>query len=241
VGSRLLAIGDIHGHAKALAAMLKQIQPRLHDTLVILGDCVDRGPDTQGVIDQLLALEEQCHLVTIMGNHEEMMLAARERQSDYEFWVKFGGDAAMDSYGPGRTTNVIPKEHWAFMERLPLYYETDAHFFVHANYAANQYLKDQHSQTLLWLDLADLPGQHFSGKTAVVGHTPQTNGQVLDLGYLKCIDTFCGHGGLLTALDVGSGQIWQVTESGNAKPSMERVPCHVEARTRPHDLAGGES
>jgi serine/threonine protein phosphatase 1 len=53
-----------------------------------------------------------------------------------------------------------------------------------------------------------------SGKTAIVGHTPQKDGRVLDLGHLKCIDTFCGHGGLLTALDVGSGQIWQVTEGG---------------------------
>lgn len=211
---RLIAIGDIHGHAKALTAILERVRPTPEDTLVILGDFVDRGPDTKGVMDQLLALEGQCHLVTLMGNHEEMVLAAREGRSDFEFWVKFGGDAAMDSYGPGRTTNVIPREHWAFLERLPLYYETASHFFVHANYAPNQHFRDQGSQTLLWLDLADLPGPHFSGKTAIVGHTPQKDGRVLDLGHLKCIDTFCGHGGLLTALDVGSGQIWQVTEGG---------------------------
>ncbi len=210
---RLIAIGDIHGHAKALAAILKRVRPTPEDTLVILGDFVDRGPDTKGVMDQLLALEGQCHLVTLMGNHEEMVLAAREGRSDFELG-EVGGDAAMDSYGPGRTTNVIPREHWAFLERLPLYYETASHFFVHANYAPNQHFRDQGSQTLLWLDLADLPGPHFSGKTAIVGHTPQKDGRVLDLGHLKCIDTFCGHGGLLTALDVGSGQIWQVTEGG---------------------------
>ena len=108
----------------------------------------------------------------------------------------------------------LREEHWEFLKRLPLYYETDGHFFAHANYAPNQPWSQQSSQVLLWLDLADLPGRHYSGKTAIVGHTPQKDGKVLDLGYLKCIDTGCGHGGLLTALDVDSGRIWQVTEDG---------------------------
>ena len=96
------------------------------------------------------------------------------------------------------------------------FYETDTHFFIHANYAPNQPLDRQDSKTALWLPLSDLPGPHYSGKIAVVGHTPQENGKILDAGYLKCIDTGCGYGGRLTALDVTSGRIWQVGEAGHA-------------------------
>ena len=211
---RVIAIGDIHGHAKALAALVELVRPTGCDTVVTLGDYVDRGPDTKGVLEQLIRLQNRCQLIPLMGNHEEMMLGAEEGRSDFEFWMKFGGDAALDSYGPGRTMTGVPREHWEFLRGLPLYYESDGHFFAHANYAPNQPWNRQSSQVLLWLDLADLPGRHYSGKTAIVGHTPQKNGRILDLGYLKCIDTGCGHGGLLTALDVKSGRIWQVTEGG---------------------------
>jgi len=214
MSGRLIAIGDIHGHAKALGALVEILGISAEDTLVTLGDYVDRGPDTKGVLDLLIALKGRCQLIPLMGNHEEMMLGAREGRSDFAFWVKFGGDAAMDSYGPGRTTSLVPREHWEFLRSLPSCYEADGHFFAHANYAANQPWNQQSSQVLLWLDLTDLPGRHYSGKVAVVGHTPQKGGRILDLGYLRCIDTGCGHGGLLTALDVHSGQVWQVTESG---------------------------
>jgi serine/threonine protein phosphatase 1 len=214
MSGRIIAIGDIHGHAKALATLVELVRPARNDNLVTLGNYVDRGPDTKGVLDRLLELQTRCQLIPLMGNHEEMMQGAREGRSDFEFWMKFGGDAALDSYGPGRTMNQVPREHWEFLKRLPLCHEADGHFFAHANYAPNQPWNQQSSQVLLWLDLADLPGPHFSGKTAIVGHTPQNSRQVLDLGHLMCIDTGCGHGGLLTALDVTSGRIWQVTESG---------------------------
>jgi serine/threonine protein phosphatase 1 len=151
-----------------------------------------------------------------MGNHEEMMLGAREGRSDLRFWLTptCGGLTTLQSYGPAQDVSLIPREHWAFLASLPLYYEADGHFFVHANYAPNQHFRDQVSQTLLWLDLSDLPGPHFSRKVAVVGHTPQNDGNILRLDHLVCIDTGCGHGGLLTALDVASGRIWQVTEDG---------------------------
>ena len=214
MSGRVITVGDIHGHARALTALVELLRITPEDTLVTLGDYVDRGPDTKGVLDHLIELQSRCQLITLMGNHEEMMLGAGEGRSDFEFWMKFGGDAALDSYGPGRVMTQVPRAHWEFLRRLPLYHETDGHFFVHANYAPNQPCSQQSSQVLLWLDLADLPGRHYSGKTGIVGHTPQNSHQVLDLGYLKCIDTGCGHGGLLTALDVHTGQIWQVTEDG---------------------------
>jgi serine/threonine protein phosphatase 1 len=62
-----------------------------------------------------------------------------------------------------------------------------------------------------------VPGPHCSGKIAIVGHTPQVSGEILDLGYLKCIDTGCVNGGWLTGLDVESGQVWRVDEGGRSR------------------------
>ena len=70
---RLIAIGDIHGHAKALRAILDQIQPSADDTIITLGDCVNRGPDSRGVLECLLDIQEVCRLIPILGNHDEMM------------------------------------------------------------------------------------------------------------------------------------------------------------------------
>ena len=219
MGDRIIAIGDIHGHARALAALLRLIQPQPNDTVVTLGDYVDRGPDSKGVLDQLIELENRCHLVSLMGNHEEMMLGAREGRDNFKFWMQFGGDAALDSYGPGRSVELVPWEHWAFLKKLRLYYETEGHFFVHANYYPNRPFQEQDTQTLLWrpLEGSDVPGRHYSGKTAIVGHSPQMNGKILDLNHLVCIDTGCGHGGPLTALDITSGRIWQVDETGGIR------------------------
>ncbi len=70
---RTVAVGDIHGCAAALAALLRAVAPGPDDTLVTLGDYIDGGPDAQGVIEQLLGLAGRCKLVPLLGNHEEMV------------------------------------------------------------------------------------------------------------------------------------------------------------------------
>lgn len=216
---RTIAIGDIHGHAMALKALVLAIEPQPDDTLVFVGDYVDRGPDSRGVLNQLIELGERFKVVALMGNHEESMLAARTRESSLEFWLSpiCGGQATLQSYGSALDLSLVPPEHFRFLEGLRRYHETDTHFFIHANYAPNWRLEEHNSRTALWLNLKDLPGPHYSGKIAVVGHTPQMDGKILDLGYLKCIDTGCGFGGVLTALDVASGRIWQVDEQGELR------------------------
>ncbi len=216
MSARTVAIGDIHGHLGALEAIIAAIDPRPDDTLVFLGDYVDWGPNSKGVLDRVIELGERFRVVALMGNHEEMMLGAREGRDNLRFWLRCGGDAALQSYGQAEDVSLIPRAHFQFLAGLPLFYETETHFFIHANYAPNWRLDQHDTKTALWLSLTDLPGPHYSGKVAVVGHTPQGNHLVLDLGYLKCIDTGCGYGGLLIALDVGSGQVWQVDEKGQA-------------------------
>jgi serine/threonine protein phosphatase 1 len=220
---RIVAVGDIHGHLAALVALVRLLDLQPTDTLVTLGDCIDRGPDSQGVVDLLIDLGRRYRVISLMGNHEELMLRAREGRSNLQYWLRFGGDAALDSYGPGWNMDLIPSEHWKFIEKLPQYYETDQFFFLHANYAPNQYIHQQDSLTAIWRDLSDLPGRHFSGKTAVLGHTPRSDHSILDLGYLKCIDTGCGHGGYLTALEVETGRIWQVDECGQERSGAAQI------------------
>ena len=211
---RTIAVGDVHGHSAALTALIDAINPAADDTIITLGDYVDQGPDSRGVLEQLVALGQTCRLVPLMGNHEEMMLDAFENPARQEQWMAYGGRITLDSYGLPGELQQVPKEHLGFLEQLRLYFETETHFFVHGNYVPNMSIDRQPSQTVLWLPLDDLPGPHYSEKVAVLGHTPQKSGKLLDLGYLKCIDTGCGYAGRLTALDVGSGHVWQVNEMG---------------------------
>lgn len=213
---RVIAVGDLHGCAAALRALLKAIDPRPDDTIVTLGDYVDRGLDSKGVLDELIALADRCRLIPILGNHDEMMLHARDGKDDLRFWLECGGQTALDSYGEGSGLNAIPREHFRFFESCRSYFETESHFFVHSNYRPDVPLDRQDDATLRWLSLRDfVPGPHISGKIAIVGHTPHPD--VLNLGHLICLDTDCCHGGWLTAFDVASGTIWQADESGRLK------------------------
>jgi serine/threonine protein phosphatase 1 len=212
---RLIAIGDIHGCSAALRTLLEAIAPQPHDTIVMLGDYIDRGPDSRGVLDLLRGLARQTWLVPLLGNHDEMMLdVCRGRRDLLIEWLLFGGQATLDSYDVP-VPEAIPLEHLDFLRRCQLYYETATHFFVHGNYLESVPLAQQPAETVLWESIKQRrPGPHVSGKIAIVGHSSQKSGQILDLGYLKCIDTWCYGDGWLTALDVGSGQVWQANKMG---------------------------
>ncbi len=227
---RTIAIGDIHGCSRALNALLAAIAPQPSDVIVTLGDYVNRGPDSRGVIEQLIALERQCTMIPIMGNHDQML---RELLHDSRAgripalsgWLRMGGDATLASYAnmPAKSNwanlEGIPPEHAAFLDRCRPYYETESHIFIHANYDPGLTMDKQPNEVLRWESLRDtLPGPHFSGKTVIAGHSSQKTGEILDLGYLVCIDTYCFGGGWLTALDVESRQIWQTNLRGEPRP-----------------------
>ena len=91
--SRIIAIGDIHGCAQALKRLLRELQPNQDDLVVPLGDYIDRGPDSKGVIDQLLVLESQTTLKPILGNHEEMMIGVVTGEMQPSLWTRYGGES----------------------------------------------------------------------------------------------------------------------------------------------------
>lgn len=215
---RIIAIGDIHGCARALKALLAEVGPTSDDLLVPLGDYVDRGPDSRGVIEQLLELESQVEIKPLFGNHEEMMLSVVEGEAPADYWMRYGGVQTLDSYGFSGDLSVIPDSHVDFLKRCLDFVETDKHIFLHASYDHDTPLEELDREVLRWRSLAEtMPGPHVSGKVAVLGHTPDKYGEIMDVGFLKCIDTFCYGGQWLTAMDVLSGQIWQTNEDGEVR------------------------
>jgi serine/threonine protein phosphatase 1 len=218
MSGRLIAIGDIHGCAAALDTLLAAIDPQADDTIVALGDYVDRGPDSKGVIDRLIVLGTRCELIALHGNHEEMMLdVVRDGQPPFR-WLQYGGVETLDSYRFAGDMSVVSQEHRDFFASMRDFYETDNYFFVHANYDPDLPLAEQPRQLLRWMKLTDMtPPPHRSGKRAIVGHTHDRNGEIFDIGHLVCIDTFCYGGGWLTALDVDSGQLWQSNLAGELR------------------------
>ena len=214
--SRTIAIGDIHGCSRALRALLDAIAPTNGDTLVTLGDYVDRGPDSRGVICQLLELQQNCRLVPLLGNHEIMMLSVLCGELESFIWQRYGGAETIASYDGGLTD--FDETHLKFLQDCLHFHETDHHVFMHANYVAEVDLADQPEEILFWTHVSSvLPPRHRSGKTAIVGHTPQIDGEILDHGHLKCIDTCCFAGGWLTGLDVDTGQVWQADRLGRMR------------------------
>lgn len=220
MSGRTIAVGDIHGCSAALDAILAAIAPQPDDTIVVLGDYVDRGPDSKGVIDRLLELGTKCQLIALHGNHEEMMLdVIRDGQPPYR-WLQYGGVETLDSYRFAGDMSVIPNEHREFFASMRDFYETDDHFFVHANYDPELSLAEQPRFLLRWQKLTDAtPTAHCSGKRAIVGHTHDRDGEIVDLGYLVCLDTYCYGGGWLTAMDIHSGRIWQANLKGDLRNS----------------------
>ena len=212
-----MAIGDIHGCRKPLEGLLESLAIRSDDTLVSLGDYVDRGPDSKGVLDQLIALQGACRLIPILGNHDQLMLEAPQGAEAFSNWLDSNGRSTLESYGDAADLKDVPDAHFAFLEDCLTYWESATHLFLHANYDPQRTLQETDVQTLRWLSLRDAlpPERHCSGKTAVVGHTPQP--EVLDLGYLLGLDTGVCKGGWLTACDVSTGKIWQVDAEGRLR------------------------
>jgi serine/threonine protein phosphatase 1 len=215
---RTIAIGDVHGCSRALAALVGALAPTSNDLIVALGDYIDRGPDSCGVVEILIDLQRRCRLAPLMGNHEEVLLDVRACRLPVHWSFSLGGSATLKSYGAGLDFSRIPEEHIRFMEESLDYVETATHVFLHANYDPVLPIPDQPFAAMRWNSLREtVPGPHRSGKTVIVGHSAQEGGEVLDLGHIKCIDTDCYGGGWLTALDVDSSEVWQANQDGELR------------------------
>lgn len=215
---RILAIGDIHGCSTALDSLLNGVNLRKSDVIVTLGDYVNKGPDTKGVLNRLIALHERGQLVPIRGNHDLMFLLARSLPEEKVAQDRITPET-LASYGTqenGKPINItnIPDRHYRFLAQTCLnYWETKDHFFLHATADPDLPLDQQPYENLFWQKFKS-PRPHQSGKVMICGHTSQKNGQPVNLGHAICMDTWACGQGWLTALDVNTGEVWQANQQG---------------------------
>jgi serine/threonine protein phosphatase 1 len=213
--NRTIAIGDIHGCHVALKTLLEQLALSPGDTVIVLGDVVDRGPGTNEAIDQLLGLQRSCSLIFLMGNHEEMMLDARNGHRIEQAWLRFGGRETLESYGGGY--GMIPEAHWKFLESGRDYWETEREIFIHANLEPGVELPNQTAEWLRWTRLSGNETPREGGKRVICGHTNLTNGRPWVRDGWVCIDTWCYGQKYLTALDVTNDLIYQARQTGETE------------------------
>ncbi|MCP5536743.1 MAG: serine/threonine protein phosphatase [Akkermansiaceae bacterium] len=212
---RTLVIGDIHGSLSALKALGEYVDFAPDDTIVTLGDYIDRGPNSKGVLDYLIELRKSHQLITLKGNHEVMMVNARDSEQERYFWLLNGGEATLDSFRAANLKYIDPV-YWDFIASCGRYYETGHHIIAHAGLEPETDLALQDDRNLYWRRILETE-PHKSGKTLVCGHTPQKNGVPLVLDHAICIDTFACGGGWLTCLDLNTHQYWQANQKGETR------------------------
>lgn len=224
----LYAVGDIHGELSKLEALLERLDLQERDRLVFLGDYIDRGPDSAGVVDRLLELSRHQACVFLLGNHESMMLDFLGYRGPGYFggdaFLMNGGDRTLASYGYFRSPDPkpeafqLPPAHEAFYCDLKPYHAEGDYLFVHAGLSEKSLqsgdpdfaLRRSRFEDLLWnRTTADLP--HRLGVTLIYGHTPAADLRVrrnepFSLG----IDTGAVYGGPLTAVRLPDETIVQV-------------------------------
>jgi serine/threonine protein phosphatase 1 len=192
-------IPDIHGRLDLLCDGLAQIVERTRDkagVIVALGDYVDKGPASKGVIDRLLSgVGEGFSLVTLKGNHDAMMGDALQDPSKIADWLAKGGDAALASYG-GEIANV-PQTHIDWLNRLGLVH-VDAHrLYVHAGVDPELPLNQQNEKTLLWKRYPKGFPDGFGKLHVVHGHDNCPDGPLLYEGRTN-LDTLAWRTGRFT-------------------------------------------
>lgn len=212
---RTLAIGDIHGCIDALTALWQTIQPQPDDLIIFLGDYVDRGPDSKGVIDFILKQQKKFNIVPLIGNHEEKFHLSSHGGCEIEAWLEhWGGKQTLDSYGG--SIDDVPESHWEFLRTCHPTFETDTHIFVHANLEHDIPVEKQLPFTIIHKKFGT-PLPHQSGKVMICGHTAQQSYAPANLGHAVCIDTDPGRGGWLTCLHLETNNYWQANVAGDIR------------------------
>ncbi|WP_424814206.1 metallophosphoesterase family protein [Roseococcus sp. YIM B11640] len=210
VGTRVYAIGDVHGCADKLRALHDAIRADLKEnptsgaSLVHLGDFIDRGPDSAGAIDLAMGFKA-CPVVNLRGNHEDTLLAALDGDGPSATdWMYYGGGQALQSWGldpfAQRDTwaTGIPAPHIAFLRGLKLHHRVGPYLFVHAGIRPGVAFEDQSSEDLLRIRGAFLDSEADHGMIVVHGHTPVRERE-MDLRENRVnLDTGAVFGGPLT-------------------------------------------
>lgn len=227
-GGRLVyAVGDVHGRLDVLEPLIEiiaadaiSLKPTERPLLVFLGDYVDRGPESSGVVERILRLKRKTgfEVRTLKGNHEEALLQFLDDPAFGQTWAEHGGLATLASYGvfaPGARLEpevwetlrqafdqALPATHRKFYQSLELTIEVGDYLFVHAGVRPGVALADQLERDLLWIRGDFLQSNTDFGKVVVHGHTPMEEPQIMSnrMG----VDTGAYATGVLTAVRLES-------------------------------------
>ncbi len=208
--NRIFVIGDIHGCYERLKTLLKKLHIKNNDMLIFLGDYIDRGTDSKKVVEEVINLKSQYHIITLLGNHEKMLLDILQKSLPIEMWLFNGGETTLLSYGIKKyniSSDLFPSEHIEFFKSLLPYYEMGNYIFVHAGLKPNIPLGKQSIDDLVWIRDEFIYSDCDFGKVVVFGHTPLA--EPLFLKNKIGIDTGAVYGGKLTCLVLPEKEIIQ--------------------------------
>lgn len=168
------AIGDIHGCKNSFLALLEQLSLQPGDTLILLGDLIDRGPDSKGVIDRVFELRKNGHpVVCLRGNHEQLLLDALSDENESERWLFNGGRQTLENFGVGRAED-IPEPYLDFFLSMPHWYETGQYLCVHGGLDFSQPKPLDRPAPMLWIRnwYSDIDYNWLNNRIILHGHTP---------------------------------------------------------------------
>ncbi|MDE3183535.1 MAG: serine/threonine protein phosphatase [Bacteroidota bacterium] len=170
---RIFAIGDIHGCSKTFEKLLKdKIQLTKEDNIYCIGDYIDRGDDSKGVIDLIIELRAEGYpIYTLRGNHEQMMLDAVNDKKSLNLWLDNGGKKTLKSFGI-KSQDELPQEYFSFLKETEFYLQKDNYIFVHAglNFRNENLFEDK--EAMLW-ERDFFPQQPaLEDRLLIHGHTP---------------------------------------------------------------------
>jgi serine/threonine protein phosphatase 1 len=180
------AVGDIHGRLDLLDLALEAIERHAQGRdcrVVFLGDYIDRGPDSRGVLERLIGLQRDIGAICLKGNHEDMMVRAftDARPSDFARWRACGSRATLQSYGAGEDDDpmdAVPRDHIRWVAALPLTTADPNRIYVHAGLMPRTRFREQKEGTFLWIREAFLRAQPGDFETHIVhAHTPLWDGK----------------------------------------------------------------
>ncbi len=209
---KTFVIGDIHGQLAMLENLMAKIPWRpSKDTLVFLGDYVDRGPDSRGVVDYLLRLKTtSSKIICILGNHEKMLLDYLSG-NNMELYIANGGGATLrayglDPYGLEPSVEKMPNDHMAFYASLKLYLELEDYYLLHAGLRPGVPIERQAVMDMTWIREPFISSPYDFGKKVIFSHTPFEEPFVM--GNKIGIDTGAAYGMRLCCVELPSERFY---------------------------------
>ncbi|RMD83923.1 MAG: serine/threonine protein phosphatase [Candidatus Dadabacteria bacterium] len=223
----MFAVGDVHGYCSELELILRWMEHDQmlgsDDLVIFIGDYIDRGKDSRGVVDRLIDFKSRFpDTVFLRGNHEDMLLGFLGMGGSHgDVFITNGGKATLRSYGldewatPSQLLSAMPQSHIDFFSSLELAVRCGGYLFVHAGINPRFSLFEQVADDLLWIREEFFSCRHSLNLTVVFGHTPFAD-VFFELPYRVGIDTGIAYGNKLSCVELTQGIVASVPKEGKA-------------------------